>query len=277
MQTGVHWRMCRCGVGCCVACAAAGCGQCGDRLGGEQKVTEEIQDRNDPQIAQRWEHGYGDTPPPAISPEQALIRREAIIHQGKIERDERRKETRIMVKRQVREGCRPARKRTRKAATRFITVNVTSAGPFKDAIRISPQMRNAVLCVQEHKLSGDSRLGIEQRAGANGYAGVVGDAYQKKEGNGGGIAVFMPMYRGRPAPGGDNLVEGRATFAIMDLRGDVIVGSVYGIASQPVAKQLPVWKQVVEYLRVMGMPFVIGGDLAGPAKPHEDGGNIGNP
>ena len=140
-------------------------------------------------------------------------------------------------------------------------MNVTNEGPMRWELEAHKELRGTFCCVQEHRRRGEERKGLEEWTAKIGYSCVAGEAYVKNTGNGGGTVVLGPWCGGvRPAPGGKDVVEGRATVAIANLEGSVAIGSVYGVSGGGVAKQLKIWERLARYLRTLGIPFAIGGD-----------------
>ena len=68
------------------------------------------------------------------------------------------------------------------------------------------------------------------------------------------------MLPSETAPGGDQVEEGRFIAGIADIGGDIVVASVYAISGATASRQLSLWKQIVGYLKTIGLPFVVGGD-----------------
>ena len=115
--------------------------------------------------------------------------------------------------------------------------------------------------LQEHRRKGQGRIDFEDWLTKRNLVPVVGDAYYKNNGLGGGTAITAPNHDGlRPAPGGDTIAEGRVVVGIADICGDVAIGSVYAISSAPVSRQIALWKELALYLTTLGLPFVLGGD-----------------
>ncbi len=73
---------------------------------------------------------------------------------------------------------------------------------------------------------------------------------------------FWLSARAAPAPllDGGSLKEGRVQFCIADMCGDTLCGSVYGVTGASVAKQITRWCKIIQYVRAVGLPFIIGGD-----------------
>ncbi len=84
---------------------------------------------------------------------------------------------------------------------------------------------------------------------------------------------WPPPPRGlRPLPDLKGICDGRLTLAVTDLGGDVVAGSCYGLSGLPLSKQMPLWCALVQALRSLGLPFVIGGDWQRPPREVEGTG-----
>ena len=265
-QPLIEWRMCICGTCCCVACAEKQCMDCGARFGGtaeHDNVTSTNPEFRRGEQSEGTTYAAPDSRLQALelTPGSALERRERLINDFRDQRVTDRAEWRQMVKQQRREGLRPRRKRNKHQGVRLITANVSGSGTLKQEISKSRAFQNAICLIQEHHEKGQGCRDFESWLTQFGLTSVIHEGYVKHRGVGGGTGVlgFAPNAV-RPAPGASTIVEGRVSIGIADVGGDIAVGSVYGISSALVAKQLALWRALATYLRILGLPFVMGGD-----------------
>ena len=196
-----------------------------------------------------------------LSPDDALLRRQELLAEAKAKRAAGRIQARADRRWQHRQGLRPARAR-RGQYVQLVSANVTAAGSLRHELENGSTFANAdYLLVQEHKLS---EPGLDVAAGWAAKCGwrLLGSAaYVKEKALGGGTAIMSrDVGAVRPAPGGYDVFRGRLGFGLIDLDGDVLIGSGYGVSGEPPSQQLPVWRAVAVYLRSMGLPFAIGAD-----------------
>ena len=265
-EPGVGWRICTCWNYYCILCAERGCAACGARIGGTNgPINDTAADVSDP-LAVQGVSGGSDTVDTCregaiLTPGGAWERREQLLKEFREQRIKQRSEWRRIVKTQWKEGLRPRRRRRKQAGVRIITMNVSGSGTFKHEYKYSGRYHGALCMVQEHHEKGQGCRDLESWLARHGTTYTITEGYTKNHGVGGGAAVIGSAPNAvRPAPGGSSIAEGRVCIGISDMEGDIAVGSVYGITSAPVAKQLALWKDLSVYLRTLGLPFIVGGD-----------------
>ncbi len=289
---GSTWRICRCGASICELCTKGFCTRCGaapiTRQGNaETRVREafpvfnisddciEVDDRSmghgaggtgmftdSESTASELPVAFTDTPP-IMAPEQLLERRDRLINERVDDRRKRRKESHRERGRQIKNGLRPRRQGATADRISFITVNASAASTLVREIKHGTQLQKAsFLFVQEHGLTDEALDRHLRELSELGWDGVATKAYRKVEGLGGGTAILSAAPQGvRPVCKTVDQHIGRITLAIANLGFDVLLISLYGVSGGVLAKQLALWKYACEWIRLLGIPFIIGGDL----------------
>ena len=285
VQPGVCWRLCVCGRGYCTDCVTAYCRVCGHAIGGERgydngydcdSITcDGYGSLDGHRHHEAAETGRNETSCSYISPywydsrailtclrpDEALSRRDAKTAQHTQLLNDMRRDGRVRIKQQRCGHLRPARRRKRKEGMSLVTANISAEGTLRAKADKIIQWGRSIFMVQEHRARNDKKMAFEDWLEQQGLRCVVDDAYIKHVEEGGGTAIVGPPNIGlRPAPGSPSIAEGRVSVAVLDVGVDVAVGTVYGISSAPVSRQLSLWKAVAHYLRTLGLPFAIGGD-----------------
>ncbi len=290
---GAEWRICRCGVKCCVICARNACPGCATQY----VYREEHDDGNYDDIYTHdlaaigmdesvLEHHAGqetDTDPQGtllsplvFTPEGAAQRRREMQERHMEELKERRAQQRQATKRQRRQYRRPAREGTRGDVIKYCTCNVNAANTFQEELAHGDTLhRMDGIMLQEHGMGKEKCEEAALRMRRKGWDPVVAEAYVKHTSFGGGVAVLTSERAGlRPLAvitglnGLDvEVLKGRFTFGVTSDLGGIVNASVYGISGLPVTAQLRLWRAVAMQLRLAGLPFVVGGDWQ--VTPHE--------
>ncbi len=279
---GVQWRICRCGSTYCVACAVGPCSECAALWPGHPALSAATgaDDHDDDHDGDVGRFGYGhigdnfddcasrgelSAPQeiPVINPDQAVARRRALIADLRAKRREERAANRLVRRRQVREGRRPHQPRRQRVGTKFVTANVSGFGTLQDELSHNGTLAGAhFMAIQEHKMHDDSKAAATAWLRNRHWDPILDDAYFKSRDYGGGTGVMASAASGgaRPLPHPGGTAVGRLTTSIIDLGGDVVFVSLYGISGGSVTDQLPLWSALMLLLIRMGLPFVIAGD-----------------
>ncbi len=272
---GTTWRICRCGAPACDPCAGSQCGRCGAAQvwsrGGELASGDQAGGSSGPhdpvhqlQAGQQGTDMRGQRQGAVwMSPPQAQVRRMAVIVQKHVKRNLERKAKNALRNEMIRDGRRPRRDQDKQGRVTCVSVNATGAAALIREIRHGTQLRRAgFLFVQEHHLHGEALDRHAAELQALGWHGVIDRAYKKAEGYGGGTAIITADPNGiRPVQKAEEEHIGRLSFGIADLGVDVLMVSVYAISSAPITQQLGIWKHIMMWVRWLGIPFVIAGDM----------------
>ncbi len=278
-QEGSTWRICRCGANICDPCANGCCTCCGAapmRGGAREGMRDELPGpqffsmRDESEVCD--EDGWSVTTPGAatmcdegctLPPDALLARRDKLINDRRDERIAKRKRSHRVREQQRAEGLRPKRATQVPDRVSFVTANASAASTLIREVRHGTQLRRAsYLFIQEHGLEGEA-LDRHMRDLADlGWEGVATRAYRKVTGLGGGTAVLTSSPNGlRPVCRAVEQQVGRITLAIANFGFDILLVSLYGVSGGGLARQTGLWRYAVEWIRLLGLPFVIGGDL----------------
>ncbi len=276
---GSTWRICRCGANICDPCAGGYCTSCGaapirggvrdghrDGLPGPQVFS--LGGGSD----SHCDDGWSVTTPEAttmydegrtLPPDALLVRRDKLIDDRRDERVAKRKRSHRVRERQRADGLRPKRAVYVSDRVSFVTANASAASTLIREVKHGTQLRRAsYLFIQEHGLEGEAFDRHLRDLAELGWEGVATRAYRKTEGNGGGTAVLTSSSNGlRPVCRAVEQQVGRITLAVANFGFDVLLISLYGVSGGGLARQLGLWRYMVEWMRLLGLPFIIGGDM----------------
>ncbi len=116
--------------------------------------------------------------------------------------------------------------------------------------------------MQEHGLEGEPLDRHVTELNKMGWDAIADCAYQKTGGLGGGTAILVSDPAGiRPVQKAEVKHTGRVTLGITNFGFDVLIISLYGITSAGISQQLELWKYIVGWIRWLGIPYLIGGDI----------------
>ncbi len=282
LTAGVQWRICRCFLPYCIACASGPCTSCCvlQVWSGDEEPEEQQEDQTTDTTGQgptRWETGtesrvHQPTSDAPRGPEEIHRDRRQQIDEARSAMQLRRKENRQVRKDQIRAGTRPRREQERvDDEVTFATTNATCHNSLKRELEHGETFRKCqYILLQEHGLSGEQRTQGEAWAVKQGLDAIIDSAYFKEARNGGGTGILADINRGvrrSVSPTGE--LDGRFTIGIGQMDGEFIAGSWYGISGGTAAKQLPLLIKMAELLKAIGLPFVIGGDWQIPPEQLE--------
>ncbi len=294
--SGAEWRICRCTARLCVCCARDDCPRCGaGAIGGT--VTGLGHDSLPTGLRQHMSTSSseadsmndgtdycsnGDAPtadpvtdmqllvtPLRLTPSEAAVRRATLKTQRVDTLRARRDGMRNEVRRQTKEGLRPPRGGSRSSTVTYCSCNVTAASTFHEELKYGDVLGGMDgIFVQEHGLTQEQCDNVTGTLRAQGWDTVAGAAYRKNAGHGGGVAVMTSERAGiRPLklidgiPGTDiDALNGRFICGVTGDLGGIASASVYGISGQGVSSQLRLWRAVATQMKLIGLPFIIGGD-----------------
>ncbi len=277
---GTEWRICRCGLlycspcaqNPCLSCPAAavwdGCAEPEDVVpegqGSLQRTDCSAADSGDCYTASGPSQGAG-APRVLVapmSPDGLFEARASMRKEFFRARNEKRVLDRRKRNDQVRAGRRPPRERSQRTEVTFTTVNPTCASALKEELEHGYELSSThYLFIQEHKLKGAAKSRGDNWARKMGWDCVTDDAYIKDKKEGGGTAIWTRDPQGiRPMTKVENTFLGRASFGACWIDGEVTMCSVYGVSGAGVKGQLRLWAMIMERVKTVGRPFVIGGD-----------------
>ncbi len=287
---GAEWRICSCRatrcIGCwmawakCPTCDRGGDGQEGDRDGpshhrlyhdgSDSSAVETASSAHEPEHLGDHELDgptiqHDETPlegerPQVVSPAEADRLRDLRRQRLDAELLARRVKSRAQAKWQLKEGARPRRAKNRNRVD-VVTMNANCANRFRDEISLGGYLDGTdIVLAQELRLQGKAADSLASWLRGLGWDPVLEDAYLKHRDLGGGTAVAMRGNGLRPLDPPPNELRGRIAWAEADLRGSVVIGSVYATSGQCAGRQLPLWKHIVQRLTTWGLPFILGGD-----------------
>ncbi len=293
---GADWRICRCSATLCVCCAREACPRCGAYTlegidascghdcvptGGLDQLRELRSDEgsltDDADHDSIEEHPIDEpeadpqliVTPLRLTPAEAAGRRTTLKAQRADALRAKRNDMRDEVKRQTREGLRPPRGGRRGSTVTYCSCNVTAASTLREELKYGDVLGGMDgIFVQEHGLAQEQCDSVTATMRAQGWDTVAGPAYHKNAGLGGGVAVMSSERAGiRPLKTIEGLhgtdteaLNGRFICGITGDLGGIACASVYGWSGQTVSAQLRLWRAVATQMKLIGLPFVIGGD-----------------
>ncbi len=197
-----------------------------------------------------------------FSPSQAQARRAELIQQRNNARAQLRAASNQRRKQHIAEGKRLPRDRPPEGRISFVTVNATAATSLMNELKHGSQLKRAgVLMVQEHALVGEELDRHQSQLQDLGWNVLAEPAYRKAEGLGGGTAILTAGTIGiRAVQSAEREHVGRITLGIVNIGREVLAVSLYCISSAPMAKQLKLWQYVANWVRWLGIPFIVGAD-----------------
>jgi hypothetical protein len=190
---GVQWRICRCSLPYCIACARGPCNSCCvirvwvDEHEQQEAVDEEttMSDQGPTIWGGTMEGPEKEARPKG--PEEIHRDRCRQLDEERAARKLSRAANRELRKEQIRTGRRPRREKEKKdEEVIFITTNATCHSSLKREIDHGGSMKHAdYILIQEHGLSGEHRSQAENWATKQGFDAIIDQAYLKKVNNGG--------------------------------------------------------------------------------------------
>ncbi len=146
--------------------------------------------------------------------------------------------------------------------------NVTAASTLEEEMLYGTVLPDADLGIyKEHKLSKEGTAIAENKFKQHGWDARFDEAYLKNSDRGGGTALVAKMWSGiRPiatiyCPGVDmDILHGRYSQGVVAANGGCLLCSVYGFSGLSVARQCELWHAVAAQIRLVGLPFILGGD-----------------
>ncbi len=254
------WRICRCRAAACEACWGLQCARCSiDRVwsGGGQRSPEQGKAAMD---EVRASGGLGD--PGWVSPSEARGLAVAAAETRKRRMGEARKLSNASRSRQCQRGERPRRDGGGNASIEIVSANVTAATSLIEELKHGRGIGAPdVLMVQELAADPASTETFATEMMHLGRTPVIERSYFKNSGYGGGTAIITPGVGGvRPQPPPAEMAKGRLCFGILCSGVEITMACIYGISGRKAKDQLCLWKHLADRLRVLGRPFVIGGD-----------------
>ncbi len=202
----------------------------------------------------------------ALTPHKARARRDCLLAMKAAEDQERRTIRRAAAKEQVRAGVRPKRHKPQRAEISVCSVNANSAETLRRELAAGGELAQCdYLAVQETK------IGVEQMTAATDWmrkarwGGALDQAYWKKGGYGGGTGILTRH------PAGIKHVAvtvgklcGRVTVGTTCFGPAIAIISFYGLSGGSLTAQLPYWKELIDLLLKLGLPFIVAGDWQRP-------------
>ncbi len=294
---GSEWRVCGCSSPICTTCweLRPGCVHCRPPIWQVDATAQELADgRNPAQLDNDLAQPVQGTSsaesitgcdqesrpwsPKLLSPAEADELREGNRQRREEWLQERKLRSRAQARAQAVEGTRPRRPRNFKRIT-VLTMNTNCSSRLRDEVDIDDCLRDVdIAMVQEHREHGESSDTLARWLRGRAWDPVIEDAYFKTADYGGGTAVIARGPGIRPLEPPPDTFRGRVAWAESDLRGSTTLGSVYAISGQGPSKQVPLWCHIAQRLMATGLPFVLGGGLAGVARratPQRSVGTIG--
>ncbi len=280
---GSEWRICRCTLFFCIACAKGPCDGCGAEIvHDDPHPSEEEHPTPEPALSDggmtegEEDHaGPNDAyvqEPMVLTPANALSRREQMMAEEASRKTVARAESRRLRCEQVKQGRRLARRSEKRDMISIVTANVTAVEAWRSEMQHGQLLKNADFTViQEHRL-GPAALGAAADALRDmGCDSVIQEAYWKELDYGGGTAITARQWSGvRPLALSQHAGEkphplrGRFVSGVVDIYGGILLGSVYGISGLDAKHQLDIWHDIALHVRTHGLPFILAGDWQVP-------------
>ncbi len=274
---GTSWRICKCMAVYCEACAGGPCHSCGAQSvwqmpAGRSQVDDHSErgscdqcdhefadfchDGEDEDRCRKGDHGT------QMTPAEIAVRRARQIEEKLQQQREKKAEWRRMRDKQIREGRRPRRDKSRNDEVAFISANVTSPESLKEELTFGKDLWQCdYLLLQEHGLRDEAKARAVKWAEIRGWDPFIQKAYIKETAAGGGTAILgKGAYGIRPGEEPPDEFEGRLTIGTGNIDGEVSIASVYGFTGGSAKAQVPLIAELVRRLKIRGRPVVAGGD-----------------
>ncbi len=260
-----EWRICDCMRTLCTSCSSVGCEVCGRRhlsaawpAIAHTAVPIDAVDN----IADR--ERMSDVT--VLTPHQAHARRLELLSKHAAGNRDRRTQRRATAKAQMRAGVRPRRDRRGGSEITIGTVNPNTAQKLREELATGGELaRCDYLAVQETNLRDDQMscaMGWLRKAK---WDGALDAAYRKHEGHGGGTAIITRHPAGiRQVGAAVNKLKGRVTIGTTCFGSAVAIVSFYGFSGGSLTAQLPYWKELIDLLLRLGLPFIVAADWQRP-------------